>query len=243
MTTFALPTKKHRDKDEDFIKFIIPKDDLQAICGQETAKRAIEISLAGEFSLCLYGPLGQGKTHLLNTYRDMYMKIYRRKVPFTLSDIDNYPTERDSVIYAKVNKLPYSTLNKGFTGVTSKEVISRVNNRLPTTDLFITPDFWDILGQTYSRDALTPKQVFNALKVARTIANLEHSEIITRNHFREALTFVTFPREKERVTKLDTNSGVLTRTRIVDTYEAIDKLSDDIGITHQDVKGTVTEED
>jgi predicted ATPase with chaperone activity len=196
MTKFTIPKKNKPDKDENFIKFEIPTDLIQSICGQEKVKRAIEISIAGEYSLCIYGPSGQGKTQLLTAYREMYMKIYRRKVPYPLYDIDGHPTEKDATLYVKVDKLPYSTINKGFNGLTSKEIVSKINRRLLTTDLFITPDFWDILGQTYSRDALTPKQVFSALKVARTIANLEQSEIITRTHFKESLVLVTFPQLK-----------------------------------------------
>lgn len=196
MPKFTIPSKKKVDKDENFIKFEIPHDPIQAICGQDKVKRAIEISVAGEYSLCIYGPSGQGKTQLMTAYREMYMKVYRRKVPYALYDVDGYPNEKNASIYVKIDKLPYSAINKGFNGLTSKEIVSKINKRLLTTDLFITPDFWDILGQTYSRDALTPKQVFSALKVARTIANLEQSEIITRNHFKEALLLVTFPQLK-----------------------------------------------
>ena len=211
MPKFTIPNKKKLDKDENFIKFEIPTDPIQSICGQEKVKRAIEISLAGEYPLCIYGPSGQGKTQLISAYRDMYMKIYRRKVPYSLYDIDGYPTENNASVYVKIDKLPYSTINKGFNGLTSKEIVSKINKRLLTTDLFITPDFWDILGQTYSRDALTPKQVFSALKVARTIANLEQSEIITRAHFKEALVLVTFPQlkaEKESAKEVTGDSNL-----------------------------------
>ena len=42
MAKFTIPTKKKLDKDENFIKFEIPADSIQSICGQEKVKRAIE---------------------------------------------------------------------------------------------------------------------------------------------------------------------------------------------------------
>ena len=53
MPKFTIPVKKKIDKDENFIKFEIPTDPIQAICGQDKVKRAIEISVAGEYPRCL----------------------------------------------------------------------------------------------------------------------------------------------------------------------------------------------
>ena len=108
MPKFTIPKKIKPDKDENFIKFEIPDDPIQSICGQDKVKRAIEVSIAGEYPLCIYGPSGQGKTQLLSAYRNMYMKIYRRKVPYSLYDIDGYPTENNASLCVKIDKLMVS---------------------------------------------------------------------------------------------------------------------------------------
>ena len=127
MPKFTIPSKKKVDKDENFIKFEIPHDPIQAICGQDKVKRAIEISVAGEYSLCIYGPSGQGKTQLMTAYREMYMKVYRRKVPYALYEIDGHPPKVEATLWVKIDKLPYSAINKGFNGLTSKEIVSKIN--------------------------------------------------------------------------------------------------------------------
>lgn len=193
-------TIKKPTHEDNFITLSVPVDALQRICGQEDAKRALQIALAGEFSICFYGPVGQGKTSLLNAFRKLYSKIYRRQPTFEVLECDGYPSRefRDCEIFALVDKINYATLHKGFLGRSSKEILQEISSQLDQKEYFVSGDFWDAVGNRYAKEELTPKVLFTALRVARTIANLEQSEVILKSHLNEAISLVSFPSKKTK---------------------------------------------
>lgn len=177
------------------ISFTIPRDSLQKIIGQEDAKRALEISIAGEFSICFYGPEEQGKTSLIRALEKIYAKLYRRQPAMAVTEC-KFPIKEDHrefEIFAKLDKINFGSIHTGFKGERSSEVEKRIRRKEEFSEITLPSTFWDTLGQRYSRDKLTPKKVFTALRIARIIANLEHSAIITGDHFKEALQLTTFP--------------------------------------------------
>lgn len=194
----ALMANNKYDHENNFETFTVPTDSLQKICGQESAKRALQIALAGEFSICFYGPLGQGKSSLLSAFKKLYAKIYRRQPSFDVLECDGYPSKefRDCEIFAPLDKLNYAALHKGFLGRTSKEILHDIASQLEQKEFFIAGDFWDTVGNRYAKDELTPKVLFTALRVARTIANLGQSEVILKSHLNEAISLVIFPSKR-----------------------------------------------
>ena len=194
---------KVNDYEESFIKIEIPKDPLQQIYGQEGAKRALQVALAGEFSICFYGATGQGKTSLLNIFKKFYAKLYRRQPSFSVVECDGYPSTefRSCVIFAKIEKLNYGVVHLGKLGSTSGDFLKSITSKLEQQEYFVAGNFWDTVGGTYSRDGLTPKSLFSALKVSRIIANMEQSEIILKKHLQEALKLVTFPSKRVQTEK------------------------------------------
>lgn len=193
-----MANNKHNHEDN-FTTFTIPTDSLQKIFGQESTKRALQIALAGEFSICFYGPLGQGKSSLLNAFKKLYAKLYRRQPKFDVLECDGYPSKefRNCEIFAPLDKLNYATIHKGFLGKTSEEVLHTITSQLPQKEYFVAGNFWDTVGNRYSKDELTPKVLFTALRVARTIANLEQSEVILKQHLNEAISLVSFPSKRD----------------------------------------------
>lgn len=196
-STVVEPEKRKVNKKTFILE--IPTDLYQRIIGQDRAKKAAVIALAGGFSICFYGPSGHGKTSLVRWFSKTHTKLYNKQPEKgTVYECDFPDASVDIQIFAEIRKVGYSAIHNGFDKVTSKEVEKAIRKMVKYPTYEVEEAFWDIIGQEYSAQKLTPKIVFNTIRVGRIMANLENSSLITKEHIKEALKLTTFPVHKRK---------------------------------------------
>lgn len=155
---------------------------LSEIRGQESAKRAIEIALAGGHSLLLIGPEGCGKTMLIDAARaiDSAARISEAR-----------PHEGDSALACQM--------------VVECPPVSEADMRLlpPSEPSAVIADRIAALGKTPTeidaparrllddakRHGIVEAEETTAIAVACTIARLDGCEVARRIHIAEALAY------------------------------------------------------
>ena len=110
-----------------------------------------------------------------------------------------------TIVWSQVNcevpHLPFRELASRTVGTSLREMQEGVDGARKFGDNLLTPKVWELcndgqalLKAAYGELGLDPCKVSNILKVARTIANLDKSELVYPHHLNEAINYVAFDR-------------------------------------------------
>ncbi len=173
----------------------LPVTDFAEVRSQEAVKRALIIALAGNHSIVLIGPSGNGKTMLA----DAAKKI--RPIEIDEITIDPKDPGRTQLlqqhlckeIYVEVPRVPYRELTSKRPGTDSahirKQVDAAVKWSAKHTDMFLSDSVLLLGKQAYEELGLSARAFTVVVRIARTIANLEQSERIGESHVAEAVQY------------------------------------------------------
>lgn len=184
--------------------------DFWHVKGQEAAKRALEIALAGNHHILLTGPSGCGKTMLATAAHTLQASFKQ------CDDIDELPLGRfdlDSnvaVVATATNlaAIPFTILDRfhivaELVGVSAADLLlpapaetnAEIAKRLAATEAAQMPSVAiPAQGVALLRDAaeamkLTARAFQQVLAVAATIARMDQTDSIGRIHLAEALSY------------------------------------------------------
>ena len=187
--------------------------DFVFIRGQETAKRALTVALAGYHSVALVGPTGQGKTMLLKAADAIYTIVANKLVSteFSLNDIGTRASKRRQHLqflrdakafdlHIEVPKVPFYELTGKGLGTATEHVTKRVIEArkfgLDHTDLTLDTDCQQLLKAAYNELGFTRATIPIVTRIARTIANLDQSDKIQVFNLAEAIQYRLFDRTR-----------------------------------------------
>lgn len=177
--------------------------DLSEVKGQEVAKRAALIAVAGHHSITFIGGPGVGK-RMLRTYIKDYSDLltlqrwpcpcgYRndpiRPCVCDVSELRACHPHTD--ITVEMLRVPFRELMDPTPGTGTKyfrEQLAIVANH-NATDLRLGAEPTSLLKSAYEDIGLNCRQVASILRVARTIANLDASKSISVSHLAEAINY------------------------------------------------------
>jgi len=158
--------------------------DFADIWGQESAKRALIVAMAGDLSLLLIGPPGCGKSML-------------RAAAQAIKPESTFGETRDPLEYCKdggywqmhveVPRVPFRAL--GCTRGTSSDQVREQLKRMGNGGTGLTPDALRLLKQGYEEIPLSAQGYTHVLAVARAISRLEAASQIEIQHIAEALQY------------------------------------------------------
>ena len=191
--------RRHHAIDKDgataTIAALDPPVDFAAVRSQEAVKRAIVIALAGNHSVILIGPGGHGKTMLTRAAKAI------RPIQIDEFTIDPKDPARMQVlqqfvqndIHIEVPPVPYRELTTKRTGTDSRRVREQVEVAIEWgekhKDLSLSDSVLLLGKQAYDELGLSARAFTVAVRISRTIANLEQSEQIRDIHFAEAVQY------------------------------------------------------
>ena len=158
--------------------------DFADILGQEAAKRAMTIALAGNHSVLLIGPAGNGKTLLRSAAREIGdIRIDEVREITAANGIWD--------IHVEMPRVPWASLMRGHTGTSTKQVRDQIQRAVKTAESpHLMPPATTLLSHGYTDLRLSVQAYKAVLRVARTIASLDGStSIIDASHIAEALQY------------------------------------------------------
>lgn len=155
--------------------------DFADIYGQEAAKRAMIIALAGKHSIVLIGPTGHGKTMLIDAGRalDTCLRAGEARTP-ALSDVG-------VDIHVEVPRVPFKSI--GRKGTSTYDVLTQLKRAAKYNGQDLDENATRLLQQAYVEFGLSMRSYAAILRVARTIANLEGDVAIQAQHVAEAVQY------------------------------------------------------
>lgn len=178
--------------------------DLAEIRGNEAAKRALLVAIAGGHSILFVGPHNSGKTMLVSIAAQHGITAFERlpcpcgrkdprgqrpcscPPPVILKHRSEFP-KADIRIRTRV---PTSVEMQGrLPGFTSADLEVALNGRAQFTELTLTDEAITLLRNATDSLRLDPDSNARVLAVARTIANLGNSVNIRSSHAGEAVHY------------------------------------------------------
>lgn len=168
--------------------------DFGDIRGQEAAKRAMLIAIAGGHDIVLIGPSGHGKTMMI--WAAMAVGARTQRIAANFHEMrpvkaDFVPSDEmlNAEIHVEVPPVPYRDLTGKSRGTDSAYVVKQLDSMAAYSDLTLSDESLLLGGQAYEELGLSARSFQAAVRVARTIANLRGSERILAIHFAEALQY------------------------------------------------------
>jgi predicted ATPase with chaperone activity len=194
--------KKQRLKIKETAPEIADSSDFLHIRGQEACKRAMLIAMAGNHSIFLLGPTGCGKTMLIEAAVVMGAV---EVLEFTV-ETQGYPEEerkteihemkrmgRLADMHVEVPNVPYRELVGKSKGTDSAYFCKKLEEMAEYEDLTLGEDSLLLGKQAFDEmKNMNPRSFNAAIRVARTIANLDTEKQIGVAHFAEALQYRLF---------------------------------------------------
>ncbi len=186
------------------------------IKGQEAAKRAVEIAMAGGHYLLLVGPSGMGKTMLINAASEINREIAERYLHEarpclcglygdTLKECTcdsvaiQYHQSKfpDCEMMISVPRVPFDKLILKVEGESTEIIAGRIEvarniqkTRGITNESLKYPEDGKMLfKRAIDSLGLSARDYYNALMVARTIADLDESPDIRVCHIAESIQY------------------------------------------------------
>ena len=173
--------------------------DFSDVRGQETVKRALIVALAGKHSITLIGPTGWGKTMLADRAHQL-----DRELPIT--EVTVHPRSRkcpechhiwevppmplpDTEMYCEVPSVPFQELFGKFRGSDTASIQRQLQRCSRHRDLALSDGCLLLLKQFMAELMPHARGVFAAIRIARTIANLDGSPKIAEQHIAEAVQY------------------------------------------------------
>lgn len=170
--------------------------DFSEIKGQEAAKRAALVALAGDHSIVFIGPKGHGKTMLCEAIKGIG-DIETAEIDVDL--IANH--ERDSRIagyarfdiHVEVPAVPFREIVSKRTGTDSESMrggIENMGDERPDSDPSkLSSECMSLLKQAHSELGMSTQAVFVVCDIAATIAQLDGNKEICPEHLAEAIQY------------------------------------------------------
>lgn len=171
----------------------MPEVDFAEVRGQEAAKRALLIALAGNHSIALIGPRHQGKSMLLERALKIAPGLRWAEVS-TSSDTPTVPNPHYDhaaacEVHCEVPPVPFRELTGKQAGTSTADFKRQLAAAKHHADLFLSAGCLQLAKQAYDELGLTPYSFGVITRVARTIANLDGSEKIGEHHLAEAIQY------------------------------------------------------
>lgn len=144
----------------------------------ESAKRALEVAKAGDHSICIIG--NDEATDLASSYA--------KAIPFAPCPCGNYGDRSKecactpSEIRAHQKRLPKTDIYVEVPRPAFEEWLTEAKPR-------ISRQCVEFFEQAYKKLGLTSRQASAVLRVAATVAKLDHKEAIELQHLAEALQY------------------------------------------------------
>ncbi len=187
---------------------LLADNDFGRIKGQEAAKRAVTIALAGRHFLILIGPSGNGKSMLIESAKAIDPEFKAKEVTVWNRLLKDNPKQRDrhfeplcrlqADMHVEVPWLPFREWSKPCRGTdtgTARQAVERARDfAAGHSDLTLNEGCLLLAKQAYDELGMTPRALDAAIRVARTIANMEESEHIQEQHLAEAVQYRLFDR-------------------------------------------------
>jgi magnesium chelatase family protein len=186
----------------------LAENDFGLIKGQEPAKRAVTVALAGGHFVILIGPSGNGKTMLIEAAKAIDPEFRAKEVTVWNKLLNGDPQQRqkhfeplcrlNAEMHVEVPWLPFrdwSGQRHGTDTATIRQTVERARAfAAEHNDLTLSEPCLLLARQAYDELGLTPRALDAAIHVARTIANMDQSEHIQEQHLAEAVQYRLFDR-------------------------------------------------
>lgn len=186
----------------------LPENDFGLIKGQEACKRAVMIALAGRHFIILVGPSGNGKTMLIDAAKAINPAFQAKEITIWNRLGNSDPRQRDrhlealsrlpADMHVEVPVLPFcewTSLRRGTDSAKVRQTVERTRAFAPGhEDLTFSEGCLLLAKQAYQELGMTPRALNAAIRVARTIANMDESEHIQEQHLAEAVQYRLFDR-------------------------------------------------
>lgn len=179
------------------------ENDFGRIKGQEAAKRAVTIALAGRHFILLIGPSGNGKTMLIAAAKAVDPQFQAKEVTVWNKLLNGDPKQRQkhfeplcrlrADMHVEVPWLPFREWSgrcRSTDTATVRKTVDRARAFAAShQDLALSEGCLLLAKQAYDELGMTPRALDAAIRVARTIANMEESEHIQEQHLAEAVQY------------------------------------------------------
>jgi predicted ATPase with chaperone activity len=179
-------------------------DSLGIIKGNEMAKRALLVAIAGNHSILFLGPHGVGKSMLrLAAFEFNHHKSFEA-LPCSCG-FKNDPANTCNCTIAKIRKAtekwPHAEMFVEVPRLRSREMESKLagtgkpqfqdqlNRMLHETDETLSDTSRTLMRHATQEMGITSEQAASVLRVARTIANLDCNKFIEPQHLSEAINY------------------------------------------------------
>ena len=186
----------------------LAENDFGRIKGQEAAKRAVTIALAGRHFLILVGPSGNGKSMLIEGAKTIDPEFRAKEVTIWNRLLNGNPKQRDrhfeplsrlpADMHVEVPTLPFrewAGTRRGTDTATVRLAVERARAFASGhEDLTFHEGCLLLARQAYDELRLTPRAMDAAVRVARAIANMDQSDRIQEQHVAEAVQYRLFDR-------------------------------------------------
>jgi predicted ATPase with chaperone activity len=187
----------------------LAENDFGRIKGQEAAKRAVTIALAGQHFIILIGPSGHGKSMFIEAARAIDPQFRAKEVTIWQKLLKDNPQQRQrhleplsrlpADMHVEVPALPFrewAGIRRGTDSITIRAAVERARAFAASNqDITLSESCLLLARQAYDELHLTPRAMDAAIRVARTIADLDASEHIHEQHLAEAVQYRLLDRQ------------------------------------------------
>lgn len=176
--------------------YINPRDFVH-VRGQESAKRALLISMAGQHSIVLIGPSGAGKSMLIAATKSITLQNVHAKMSEARGypEVTNFDDYTDFDMMCEVPQVPFGDLfgqRPGTdTGTIHRQILAYAKAKPVDSSLASvgSEGVRTLMKQAYVELNMTPRGAVRTLKVAATIARLDDRSAINESHLAEAIGY------------------------------------------------------